>query len=159
MTLSNQQQTRIKQLLIDNPEISVEEIRAKLGSDGAALSMDFIAELRADALHCRRLLEQEGLMSPAKKSPARAGSAERESERREGSREATGANGQPIVRPLTNSQQGGIHLVERLRFFWRVVRTVVGLTPSTRAVSRIPLPLSAISTICFLTSGCRPLSS
>src|SRR5215510_6353222 len=108
MTLSNQQQTRIKQLLIDNPEISVEEIRAKLGSDGAAVSMDFIAELRADALHCRRLLEQEGLMSPAKKSPARAGSAERESERREGSREATGANGQPIVRPLTNSQQARV---------------------------------------------------
>jgi hypothetical protein len=40
----------------------------------------------------------------------------------------------------------GVHRVERRRFFLRVVVTVVGLTPSTRAVSRMPLPLSAMST-------------
>ena len=34
----------------------------------------------------------------------------------------------------------------------------VGLTPSSRAVSRTPLPLSSISTTCRLTSGNRPLA-
>ena len=58
---------------------------------------------------------------------------------------------------LTNSHQGGIHLVGRMCFFLRVVSTVVGLTSSTRAVSRMPLPFSAIPTICRLTSGSRPV--
>src|SRR5215510_9857584 len=58
---------------------------------------------------------------------------------------------------LTTRHQGRVHLVERRRFFLRVLITVVGLTPSTRAVSRMPLPLSAMSTICRLTSGNRPV--
>src|SRR5262245_45177007 len=37
---------------------------------------------------------------------------------------------------LTARHQGGVHLVERTRFFLSVVITVVGLTPRTRAVSR-----------------------
>src|SRR5215510_8499230 len=41
--------------------------------------------------------------------------------------------------------------------FLRVLITVIGLTPSTRAVSRMPLPFSAMSTICRLTSGNRPV--
>src|SRR5262245_1867167 len=40
-------------------------------------------------------------------------------------------------------------------FFLRVLITVIGLTPSTRAVSRTPLPFSAMSIICRLTSGNR----
>src|SRR5262249_56868879 len=56
----------------------------------------------------------------------------------------------------TNRHASRVHLVERMRFFLRVVSTVVGLTPSTRAVSRMPLPLSAMSTICRLTSGTHP---
>jgi hypothetical protein len=47
--------------------------------------------------------------------------------------------------------------VKRWRFFLRVVITVIGLTPSTRAVSRMPLPLSAISIIYCLTSGTHPV--
>jgi hypothetical protein len=40
--------------------------------------------------------------------------------------------------------------MEYLRFFLRVLITVIGLTPSTRAVSRMPLLLSAMSIICPL---------
>src|SRR5947207_3174264 len=58
---------------------------------------------------------------------------------------------------LTTTHQGRVHLLERRRFFLRVVMIVVGLTPSTRAVSRMPPPLSAMSTICRLTSGNRPM--
>src|SRR5690348_12882711 len=58
---------------------------------------------------------------------------------------------------LTNNQKGGVHLVERPRFFLRALITVIGLTPSTRAVSRMPLPLSAISTICCLTPDTHPV--
>jgi|SoiMethySBSTD1v2_1073268.scaffolds.fasta_scaffold432333_1 hypothetical protein len=58
---------------------------------------------------------------------------------------------------LTRSPQGRVHLVKRRRFFLRVEITVVGLIPSTRAVSRIPLPLSAMSTISRLTAGNRPV--
>ena len=58
---------------------------------------------------------------------------------------------------LTISHKSRIHLAEIVRFFLSVVMTVVGLTPSTRAVSRMPLPLSAISTICRLTSGNLPV--
>src|SRR5262245_5910259 len=58
---------------------------------------------------------------------------------------------------LTTRPQGRVHLVERPRFFLSVVMTVVGLTLKTRAVSRMPLPLSAMSTICCLTSGNRPV--
>src|SRR5215831_14321103 len=58
---------------------------------------------------------------------------------------------------LPRSPHHGVHSVKRRRFFLRVLITVVGLTPSTRAVSRMPLPLSAISTICCLTSGTHPV--
>jgi hypothetical protein len=53
--------------------------------------------------------------------------------------------------------QCGVHRVKCRRFFLRALITVIGLTPSTRAVSRTPLPLSALSTICRLTSGNRPV--
>ena len=58
---------------------------------------------------------------------------------------------------LTTKHQGRVHLVERRRFFLRVVIPVVGLTPNTRAVSRRPLPFSAISTIYRFTSGNHPV--
>src|SRR5216683_8456165 len=58
---------------------------------------------------------------------------------------------------LTTRCQGRVHLMERRRFFLRVLITVIGLTPSTRAVSRMPLPLSAMSTICRLTCGTHPV--
>src|SRR5262249_45287846 len=41
--------------------------------------------------------------------------------------------------------------------FLAVLITVIGLMPSTRAVSRMPQPLSALSTICRLVSGNRPV--
>jgi hypothetical protein len=56
-----------------------------------------------------------------------------------------------------SSHQRGVHGGQRRRFFLRVVSTVVGRTPRTRAVSRMPLPLSAISPICCLTSGSHPV--
>jgi hypothetical protein len=57
----------------------------------------------------------------------------------------------------TSWRKSGVHLVDLRDLFLSVVITVVGLTPSTRAVSRMPLPFSAMSTICRLTSGNRPL--
>src|SRR5215207_4989162 len=45
---------------------------------------------------------------------------------------------------------------ERPGLFFNSPITVVGLTCSTRAISRTPLPLSVISTICRFTSGNRP---
>ena len=95
MTLPSKQQTQIKQLLIENPKITIEEIKAKVGRDGAALTSAAIAELRADVQHCRRLLEEEGLLSPAKKSRARPGSVE-------------GANEQSTVRPRSTGLQARI---------------------------------------------------
>src|SRR5262245_9813042 len=103
MTLSNKQQTQIKHLLIENPEITVEEIKAKLGRDGAALTSASIAELRADVQHCRRLLEEEGLMSPAKKPPGRTGSVDGKQ-----SPEAKGAKAQYIARPRPTGLQARI---------------------------------------------------
>jgi len=95
MTLSNKQQMQIKQLLIENPRITVDEIKAKLGRDGAGLSTVSIADLRADAEHCRRLLEEEGLLSPGKKSPPPPGSVD-------------GASTQPAVRPRSTGLQARI---------------------------------------------------
>ena len=40
--------------------------------------------------------------------------------------------------------------------FFNSAMTVVGLMCSTRAISRIPLPLRVISRICCLTAGMRP---
>src|SRR5262245_41124024 len=99
ITRSNKQQTQIKHLLIENPEITVEEIKAKLGRDGAALTSASIAELRADVQHCRRLLEEEGLMSPAKKPPGRTGSVD--------GKESPEAKG-PIARPRPTGLQARI---------------------------------------------------
>src|SRR5499426_1287893 len=103
MTLSNKQQLQIKHLLIENPKITVEEIKAKLGRDGAALTSASIAELRADVQHCRRLLEEEGLLSPAKKPPGRTGSVDGKQ-----SPEAKGANAQSIARPRSTGLQARI---------------------------------------------------
>jgi len=95
MTLSSKQEMQIKQLLIENPKITIDEIRAKLGRDGTGLTTASIADLRADAEHCRRLLEEEGLMSPAKKSPARGGSAD-------------GTNAQSTARPRSTGLESRI---------------------------------------------------
>jgi hypothetical protein len=65
MSLTASQEARIKKLLLENPNISVDEIKAKLGSAGAFVSTPAISDLRADVLHCQRLLQQEGL-APAK---------------------------------------------------------------------------------------------
>jgi len=46
-----------------------------------------------------------------------------------------------------------VHWLERRGLFFNSVMTVFVLTCRTRAVSRIPLALRAISTICCLTSG------
>jgi len=56
---------------------------------------------------------------------------------------------------LTTRHQGRVHLIERRRFFLRMLITVIGQTPSTRAVSRMPLPLSARSITCRRISGTR----
>jgi uncharacterized protein YneF (UPF0154 family) len=69
MSLSASQEARVKKLLIDNPDITVDEIKAKLGPDGASVSPHLISELRADVLHCRRLLQEQGLI-PAKAAAA-----------------------------------------------------------------------------------------
>src|SRR5215211_488221 len=54
-------------------------------------------------------------------------------------------------------QQCGVDLLEREFFFFNSLITVVGLIFKTRAVSRMPLPLSAISMIFCLIAGNRPL--
>src|SRR5262249_21926684 len=53
-------------------------------------------------------------------------------------------------------QNGLIHRPEVRRLFLSSFKTVVGLTCSTRAVSRMPLAFIAISMICSLTSGDCP---
>jgi len=58
------QQARIKRLLAENPDISVDQIRAALSREGISASTDLIADIRADVLHCRRLLEEDGLLGP-----------------------------------------------------------------------------------------------
>jgi hypothetical protein len=50
-----------------------------------------------------------------------------------------------------------IYRGERRLFFFKVLMTVVELIFNTRAVSRIPLPLRLMSTICSLIAGARPL--
>jgi len=51
-------------LLLENPDITVDEIQDKLGRDGASISKPLIADIRADVLHCRRLLQEAGLLPP-----------------------------------------------------------------------------------------------
>jgi len=63
----------------------------------------------------------------------------------------------PLLRePRQVLQYRLIHLGEIRFFFFNSLRTVVGLTCNTRAVSRMPLAFMAISTICYLTSGDCP---
>src|SRR5262245_36021588 len=54
-------------------------------------------------------------------------------------------------------EEAVMHTAERRFFFFSSLMTVVGLIFSTRAVSRMPLPLSAMSTMCSLISGLQPL--
>lgn len=49
-----------------------------------------------------------------------------------------------------------IDAVEWQALFFNSSITVVGLIRSTRALSRMPLPLSAMSTSCSLIAGHRP---
>ena len=60
------------------------------------------------------------------------------------------------LRRIKRLEQSFIGLLDERLFFLMVSMTVVGLTPKTRAVSRIPLPLSALSTIRGFTAGRRP---
>src|SRR5262245_55083813 len=57
------------------------------------------------------------------------------------------------VRGMEVRQDCLIHLLEVRGLFLSSFMTVVGLTGSTRAVSRMPLAFMAISTICCLPSG------
>src|SRR5262249_2448749 len=57
---------------------------------------------------------------------------------------------------LKTLAQACIDLLSACICFFRVLRTVVGLTLKTRAVSRSPLPLRAMSTICGFTAGRQP---
>jgi hypothetical protein len=50
-----------------------------------------------------------------------------------------------------------VHRGEYRLFFFNVLMTVVGLIFNTRAVSRMPVPLRRMSTICSLIAGARPL--
>src|SRR2546427_2500602 len=54
-------------------------------------------------------------------------------------------------------EQRSVHRGERRLFFFNALMTVVGLIFNTRAVSRIPLPLRRMSTICSWIAGARPL--
>src|SRR5215470_10831174 len=57
-----------------------------------------------------------------------------------------------IVR-MQHVEEQLVHRTECSLFFFNVLMTVVGLIFSTRAVSRIPLPLRLMSTICSLIAG------
>jgi len=61
-----------------------------------------------------------------------------------------------IVR-MQGVEEWSIHRGECRFFFFNVLMTVVVLIFNTRAVSRIPLPLRLMSTICSLIAGARPL--
>jgi hypothetical protein len=58
---------------------------------------------------------------------------------------------------MQDVEQRLVHRSEYRLFFFNVLMTVVGLIFKTRAVSRIPLPLRLMSTICSLIAGARPL--
>jgi hypothetical protein len=61
----------------------------------------------------------------------------------------------PAYQPLDPGAQVDVLALDLLRVvpFFNSLITVVGLTCSTRAVSRMPLAFRAISTICCFTSG------
>ena len=54
---------------------------------------------------------------------------------------------------MQDRQHRMIHRLQLRLFFFSSLMTVVGLTCSTRAVSRMPLAFIAMSTICCLTSA------
>jgi hypothetical protein len=56
------EQARIRRLLAENSDLTVDQIKAALGREGISVSTDLIADIRADVLHCRRLLEEDGLL-------------------------------------------------------------------------------------------------
>src|SRR3989442_15932454 len=55
-------------------------------------------------------------------------------------------------------EQPCVHLLDDRLFFLSTLITVAELTLRTRTISRTPLPLSVMSTICCFTAGRRPLS-
>src|SRR5712691_3440270 len=57
------------------------------------------------------------------------------------------------LRGMQGRQHAMIHQLQLRLFFFRSLMTVVGLTCSTRAVSRIPLAFMAMSTICCLIAA------
>jgi len=58
---------------------------------------------------------------------------------------------------VQQGEQLVVHTAECRLFFLSSLMTVVGLIFNTRAVSRMPLPLRAMSIICSLISGEQPL--
>lgn len=64
----------------------------------------------------------------------------------------------PLAHRLALLQQSPVYLFEVRRLFFSVSITMLVLIPSTRAVSRMPLPFIAISLICCFTSFNRPRS-
>jgi len=58
---------------------------------------------------------------------------------------------------IHQGKEAVVHIAERGRFFFSVLMTVVELIFNTRAVSRMPRPLRAMSTICSWIAGQRPL--
>jgi hypothetical protein len=57
------------------------------------------------------------------------------------------------LRGMQDRQRRMIHRLQLRLFFFSSLMTVVGLTWSTRAVSRMPLAFIAMSMICCLTSA------
>src|SRR5262245_32468926 len=57
------------------------------------------------------------------------------------------------LRGMHGRQHGMMHRLQLRLFFFSALMTVVGLTCSTRAVSRMPLAFIAMSTICRLIAA------
>src|SRR5262249_5771443 len=62
------------------------------------------------------------------------------------------------LRRIKRMEQLFVHVLDSWCFFLSTLMTVAELTFRTRTISRTPLPLSVMSTICCLTAGRRPLS-
>src|SRR6266568_8643569 len=62
------------------------------------------------------------------------------------------------VRRIKRVKQPCIHLLDGRLFFLSTLMTVAELTRKTRTISRTPLPLSVMSTMCCFTAGRRPSS-
>src|SRR6266851_7499381 len=63
------------------------------------------------------------------------------------------------VLSIEDLEQMLVHLLDGRLFFLSTSITVAELTPRTRTISRTPLPLGVMSTICCFMAGRRPLSS